>query len=88
MVPTINRAKNISGQIVFVFRKNYYIKPSTMFEICPEAICRMMVNFVLSVCPIVLQFGVHSTLLVCYLSAQSKVVGPERSRVKGRQPFT
>ena len=59
MVPTINRAKNISGQIVFVFRKNYYIRPSTMFEICPEAICRMTVNFVLPVCPIVLQFGLQ-----------------------------
>ena len=59
MVPTINRAKNISGQIVFGSGKNYYIKPSTMFEICPEAICRMTVNFVLPVCPIVLQFGLQ-----------------------------
>ena len=88
MVPTISRAKNMSWQIVFVFWKNHYIKPRTTFEICPESISRMMVNFVLSVCPIVLRFGVHSTLSVCYLSAQSKAVGPEISRVKGRQPYT
>ena len=49
MVPTINRARNMSGQTVFIFRKNTYIRPNTMFEICPEAICQMMVHFVLPV---------------------------------------
>ena len=69
MVSTINQTKNISGQILFYSGKNTYITPNNMLKICPGAICRMVVNFVLPVCPIVLYFDLQYPVDVLHITS-------------------